>query len=148
VYTIGAFSNTGKSQFSYAYVAHFLKQGKKVGYFSIEVDVGMLLSHIAKSYYGEHYQNIMMGTKKVIRDDFQNLYLYEDVFTVKDIHKITELEKFDVIFIDYIQALHGKGDSATDKFEQIAYGIQRVAIETNCVVFSISQVNNESRGKA
>lgn len=147
-YTIGAFSNTGKSQFSYAYVQHFLKMGKKVGYFSLEVDIGMLLSHVAKSYYAENYTNIMMGNRKVIREDFQNLFLYDDVFTVADIHKITEKEWFDVIFIDYIQALHGKGSSSTEKFEEIALGIQQVGIQTNAVVFSISQVNNESRGKS
>ncbi len=148
VYTIGAFSNTGKSQFSYAYVAHFLRQGKKIWYFSLEVDTGMLLSHVAKSYYKDHYTNIMMGNREVLREDFKNLFLYEDVFTVKDIHKITELEKFDIIFIDYIQALRGAWSSSVEKFEDIALGIQRIGIETQSVVYSISQVNNESRGKS
>lgn len=146
-YTIGAFSNTGKSQFSYAYVQHFLKMGKKVGYFSLEVDIGMLLSHVAKSYYAENYHNIMIGKKQVIKEDFKNLYLYDDVFTVAEIHKITEKEWFDIIFIDYIQALQWKGSSSTEKFEDIALGIQQIGIQTNAVVFSISQVNNESRWK-
>lgn len=146
-YTIGAFSNTGKSQFSYAYVAHFLRQWKKIGYFSLEVDTGMLLSHVAKAFYKDHYTNIMMGNRDVIREDFKNLFLYEDVFTIKDIHKITEMEKFDIIFIDYVQALRWAWSSSVEKFEDIALGIQRIGIETNCVTYAISQVNNESRNK-
>jgi len=146
-YTIWAFSNTGKSQFSYAYVAHFLRQGKKIWYFSLEVDTWMLLSHVAKAFYKDHYTNIMMWSREVIREDFQNLFLYEDVFTIKDIHKITEMEKFDIIFIDYVQALRGAWSSSVEKFEDIALWIQRIWIETNCVTYAISQVNNESRNK-
>lgn len=83
VYTIGAYSNVGKSQFSYEYAQYFMKGGKKVMYFSIEVDTGMLLAYIAKSLYKKDFQDIMSGKLQINKDHFTTLSLYDNVNTLE-----------------------------------------------------------------
>ena len=147
VYTIGWFSNTWKSQFSYEYVNHFVKAGKKVWYFSIEVDTWLLLWYIAKAYYKKHFNSILKWEIKINRDDFKNLYLYDNISTLDWIIKTTEMEKFDIVFIDFIQWFTCPAVSSYEKMSTLAGEIQKMAIRNNCVVFSLSQVNNDSREK-
>lgn len=147
VYTIGGYSNTGKSQFSYEYAQYFLKQWKKVMYFSVEVDTGLLLAYIAKAYYKQNFQDILSGKLVLNKEYFKNLYLYDGISNLDIIIKTIELEKPDVVFLDFVQNLNCPGASEYEKMTKIAVDVQQMAIRNNMVVFSLSQVNNDSRNK-
>lgn len=146
VYTIWAYANTGKSQFSYEFVQDMLKKWKKIGYFSLEVDAGMLLSHVAKAYYKQNYKHILSWEVKVNKKDFANLFIYDNVRKFDAMQKICELEKFDVVFIDYFQAISYPGQWY-EKYDNLAMDIQAMAISTNSSVFILSQVTNDSRNQ-
>jgi predicted ATP-dependent serine protease len=105
VYTIGAYSGHGKSTLSYEYASYFVKQKKKVFYFSVEVDSGLLLSYIARNYYRVSHRNIMNREHKINSNDFENLYLYDNVRDLETISKIVMEERPDYVFIDYAQAV-------------------------------------------
>lgn len=146
VYSIWAYANTGKSQFSYEFVQDMLKKWKRVWYFSLEVDAGMLLSHVAKALYKENYKHILSWEVKVNKKDFANLFIYDNIRKFDQIKKTCELEKFDAVFIDYFQAISYPGQWY-EKYDNLAMDIQAMAIETNTSVFILSQVTNESRNQ-
>lgn len=141
VYTIGAFSNTGKSKFAYSHVPFFLKQGKKVLYLSLEESDIDMFSNIACAYY--NHQLYEQGSLKVKTQDFQNLVCIDSCYTLNDIREVIQLHKPDIVFIDYIQAIYEKG-SQYEKWALVALGVQRMAIENECTIFSLSQLSNTS----
>lgn len=146
VYTIGAYANTGKSQFSYEFAQKLLSQWKKVGYFSLEVDSWMLFSYMVKARYKEDYKSILMGNIWFKRSDFENLYIYDNIRKFDQIRKTIELEKFDVVFIDYLQAISYPW-TWWEKTDNLMFDIQWTAIDNNCTVFLLSQVTNDSKWK-
>lgn len=147
VYTIWWFSNTWKSQFSYEYAQYFLKQWKKVAYFSIEVDTWLLLWYIAKAYYKQKFSDILWWTMEIKKDLFKNLYLYDNINSLDMLSKTIELERPDIVFIDFIQWFECQWNSEYEKMTKLATEIQHLAIKYNIVIFNLSQVNNDSRNK-
>ena len=53
--TINAYSNTGKSKLSYFMTNNFLRQGKKVVYFSLEVMAEKVLLNLLSNWYKKDY---------------------------------------------------------------------------------------------
>lgn len=147
VYTIGAYSGHGKSTLSYEYASYFVKQKKKVLYFSIEVDSGLLLSYIARNFYKVPHKNIMNREHKINPNDFDNLYLYDTVRDLETISKIVMEEKPEYVFIDYAQWVRCEWTWIYEKTTNYAQSIQALAIESNATIFSLSQLNNDSRNK-
>ena len=147
VYTIGAYSGHGKSTLSYEYASYFVQQKKKVFYFSIEVDSWLLLSYIARNFYKTPHQNIMNRSSKINPNDFENLYLYDNVRDLETISKIVTEEKPDYVFIDYAQGVRCEWAWIYEKTTNYAQSIQALAIESNATIFSLSQLNNDSRNK-
>jgi len=145
VYTIGAFSNTWKSQLLYEYASYFLKKDKKVMFISTEVGVWDLLWYIARNFYRTNYKDVMKAKQKLEKTDFKKLSLFEDIKDVQGIRSKYEEYKPDIIIIDFIQAVSWIWGTEYEKMTNLAHEIQILAIEKNITVFSASQVNNESR---
>lgn len=147
VYTIWAYSGHGKSTLSYEYASYFVKQKKKVLYFSIEVDSWLLLSYIARNFYKTSHKSIMNREYKINPNDFDNLYLYDTVRDLETISKIVMEEKPEYVFIDYAQGVRCEWAWIYEKTTNYAQSIQALAIESNATIFSLSQLNNDSRNK-
>lgn len=140
VYTIGAYSNTGKSKLAYHHIWYFLEQWKSVAMISLEVDEGMCFGNIASNRDWIHWSELIKW-KKPIYDNYKDLIIRDDLF---DLNKIVDFIKWcncDIVFIDFVQNIHAKG-SAYERNALIAQTIQRTAIETNTTIYSISQVSN------
>jgi len=144
VYTICAYSNVWKTSFSYPYVVNALKQWKRVRVFSTEEQKDKVFLNIIKSYYNKSIWEYM-NDFNIDMEDFKNLTIYDNLFKLEDILK--ETKKEDVIFIDFIQNLKTKWEWEYEKMTNIAQELQRKAIQDNNIIFSISQVNNDSRNK-
>ncbi len=141
VYTIWAFSNTGKSKFAYSHVPFFLKDWKKVLYISLEESELDIFGNIACAYYNH---NLWAQWSIQIRyQDFENLICIDSCHKLTEIEEVVALHKPDIVFIDYIQAIFEKG-TQYEKNATIALWIQKMAIKNNCTVFSLSQISNES----
>jgi len=141
VYTIGAFSNVGKSKFAYSHVPFFLKQWEKVLYISLEESELDMFWNIACSYYQHSLSD--QWSLKVKVSDFENLICIDNCHTLKEIQDMVALHKPDRVFIDYIQAIFEKWNQY-EKGALVAYWVQKIAIENNCTVFSLSQLSNTS----
>lgn len=145
VYTIWAFSNTWKSQLSYEYASYFLKKWKKVLFISTEVWSGELLGYIARNLYRQPYYSILKWEYDINLDHFSKLHLYDNVHTFKEIEKLAEEIQPDIVFIDFIQSINHDWASEYEKTTNLAIDMQKLAIDKNITIFSLSQVNNASR---
>lgn len=145
VYTIWAFSNTGKSQLAYEYASYFLRKWKKVMFISTEVWIWDLLAFIARNFYRKNYYDILSWREKINIEDFKNLKLYDNVKDFVKIKELVDINKPDYLFIDFIQSIKYVWSSEYEKMSNIAVDMQDLAINKQITIFSLSQVNNESR---
>jgi replicative DNA helicase len=149
VYTVCAYSGVWKSNFTYSYVVDALKRGKKVIFFSLEVQADMLMANLVKASHNITIDDIRKDSFMWEYDVelFENLTIYDDASELTEICSITEQEEPDIIFIDFIQNVKTDWFGETEKLDKIAKRLQELAIRTNSIVFNVSQSNNESKFK-
>lgn len=143
VYTIGAYSNVWKSKFAYWHIAYFLKANKKVLVINLEVDAEHCLMNIIQAVRNLNYKEMM--DYKVSEDDinlFENLIITDNLYKLDDIVEKIESEKADIVFIDFVQNIEGKWMWDYEKNATVAKTIQRTAIKTKSVIYSLSQLSN------
>jgi len=146
VYTIWWFSNLWKSKLSYHYASHFISKWHKVLYFSLEVEKWLVLANIMASFYELDYSDVINNITPD-KDDFENLKIYQNIFNLREIVSIIKEQKADIVFIDFIQNVKADWNSEYERLTNAAQDIQKAAIESWSTIFSLSQVNNESRFK-
>lgn len=103
---LNAYSNVGKSKFSYQIVNQLLDQNAHVIYFSLEVPKNTVIYNLVANKY-------KMPIWDVYRMDFwdidfwelftKNLEIIDDKYNLSDILQYTELRKPDAIIIDFVQ---------------------------------------------
>lgn len=142
VYTIAGYSNTGKSKFSYNYVNHFLNQGKKVIFFSLEVDSGMVLWNLSCNRYEKNFNELQL--EDVVASDFNNLMIYDTCYQIEDIIDVVWEHRPDIVFIDFVQNVQCQWSSEYERMSTIARDIQQLAIQYDTTVFSLSQLSNSA----
>lgn len=147
VYTIVWYSWTGKSNFSYSFVTDWLKKWKKIIFFSLEVQKEMLLNLLLKSYYNISQKEILKDDFFFNMEDFKNLEVYDDIYSLDEMKSIVQSHNPDLVFIDFIQNVDTQWGSEYEKMTKVAQDIQKLAIKTNATIFSVSQANNDSRFK-
>lgn len=150
VMRINAYSNTGKSKLSYFMVNNFLRQNKKVAYFSLEVTPDMVLLNLLANWYKEDFKSIERGKKIIDFSEYyevckNNLDILDPKFSdISDIERFVELNKPDIVCIDYIQNVGLKWSSSEyEKLSSIANRIQLIAISNKCAILDLSQISNE-----
>lgn len=140
VYTIAAYSNVGKSRFSYWYVNHFLKQGKKVLFFSLEVDKWLLLQHLCCNMYDKY--NNELDEDDIKLENFENLYIFDDIYTIDWIEQLIIDFNPDICIIDFVQNIQSSWQSWYEAMAHIARKIQQLAITTDTMIMCLSQLSN------
>ena len=141
VYTIWAFSNTGKSKFAYAHAWWFIKQWYRVMYVSVEESEEDMFGNILATLYELSINRLW--DVKINEKDFENLILSDNAKTIVEIDDLVKLHRPDILFIDYAQWLQAKWWSSYEKQASIALWIQQIAIQNKIIVFSMSQLANE-----
>lgn len=142
VYTIAAYSNVGKSRFSYWYINEFLKQWKKVVIISLEVDKWLLIQHLACNRYNKYSKDLTEDDIDIL--DFQNLLIFDDVYSLYDIEDIISFTKPDFCVIDFVQNIQVPWSTWYEAMATVAKKIQEIAIKTNTCMISLSQLSNET----
>jgi len=139
VYTIWAYSNSWKSKLSYDYVNHFLAQGKKVNYYSLEVDAWMVLLNLfankeKKAFWVNLDSDIYF---------YKNLKIFDDIYDLEDILEHIMEDKPEIVFIDFVQNIQAPWWDY-ERMTKVAVELQQVAIKSNATIFNLSQVANET----
>lgn len=142
---LNAYSNVGKSKFSYQIVNQLLDQNAHVIYFSLEVPKNTVIYNLVANKY-------KMPIWDVYRMDFwdidfwelftKNLEIIDDKYNLSDILQYAELRKPDAIIIDFVQNIQAEWKEY-ERMTNIAVSIQQLAIKNNIAVFDLSQVSNE-----
>ena len=143
VYTIWAYSNVWKSKFAYWHIAYFLRQWKKVLIVNLEVDAPHCFMNILQAVNGMNYKEVM--DYKLTEDDiafYSNLTITDNLYKLDDIVNKIESEKYDIVFIDFVQNIEWKGMWDYEKNATVAKTIQRTAIKTGSTIYSLSQLSN------
>lgn len=140
VYMIAAYSNVWKSRFSYWYVNYFLKQWKKVVFISLEVDKGLLINHLCCNMYNCYKKEL--HNWMIDYFDFQNLYIYDDVYKLSWIEEIIMTIKPDICVIDFVQNIQVDWVWWYEAMSMVARKIQEIAIKSNTTLICLSQLSN------
>jgi hypothetical protein len=141
VYTIGAYSNVGKSKFAYYNAQYFIKKWYKVLFINNEVDEINCLMNIIQAMDNKS-QYDMIKWHKTNEDNYKNLIIRDDIYTIDWIMECIDNVKPDIVFIDFVQNIDWKWKSDYEKNANIAKSVQRTAIKNECVIFSLSQLSN------
>lgn len=142
VYTIAGYSNTGKSRFSYGYVNHMLDMGKKVVFFSLEVDKGLLFQHLCCNRYNCYPKDLTDEMIDIM--DFANLLIYDDTYDLYDIEEFIMWERPDMCVTDFIQNIQVPWQWWYEAMAMVAKKMQEIAIKSNSIMLNLSQISNDT----
>lgn len=148
---LNAYSNVGKSKFSYHVTNQLLQQGAHVIYFSLEVQKKRVVYNmIANKYNKTMYDVYNMEFDDI---DFWELFLkkleiVDDKYTLDEIIWYTEARNPDAIIIDFVQNIQHRGESEYSQLTDIAKKLQQLAIRKNIAIFDLSQVSNSGTNYA
>jgi len=157
---IGADSSTGKTALALQFAMHVAGTGKRVGFFSLETPREPLQNRLMAERQFAGIPLPKSQHKKLTDDDFQRaaeagdrsrkipLQILRRFNTLKDIRAATIQQRYEVIFIDYVQLidLQSKADR-WDIVTQISMGLHRMAQELNVTIVGLSQITPPDKSR-
>jgi replicative DNA helicase len=147
LYTIGAYSNVGKSKLAYFFVQHALKQGKKVMFFSLEVERRVVLRNVASAYLKYTQDEIRANGNCHMALPKDRLIIIDDKYEFRDIAESVKEHKPDMVVLDFVQNLRNGPGNEYEVMTRNAGNLQQLAKEADCCLVCLSQTNNDSRFK-
>jgi replicative DNA helicase len=145
VMRLNAYSNVGKSKFSYQIANKLLEQKAHVLYFSLEVPKRTVIYNMIANKYKMPISDVYK--MKFDDIDFGELFrkkleIIDDKYDLSEIVQYTEMRKPDAIIIDFVQNIRSDGKSEYERMTNTAVTIQQLAIKNNIAVFDLSQISN------
>lgn len=161
---IGARPAVGKSAFVTQITANLAKQGKKVGFYNLEMQERQVYERFIVNISGIGLTRLRRATQFLgdEKQKFDNANNYLESTnnimisttgskTVSEIKAECKHMSYDVIIIDYLQLLKAettyRGNRAAEVGE-ISRAIKSMAMELNVPVVALSQLNRLSEGKS
>lgn len=147
---ISAYSNTGKSKFTYQLFNTLLNQWCKIIYFSLEVDAIEILEQIFQSRFWLKTEELIKqkGFENINLDElfwkWEQLHIIDDKYNLDDIINYTEYVKPDVVILDFVQNIEVPW--ATTEYQamtKVALKLQQMAKQNNLALMDISQISND-----
>lgn len=145
---IGGRPGSGKTTFALNMAFKMACQGKKVGFFSLEMAEPELMDKLVKaatglSEYTESDVQSVIETKRYI--DGLKLKIYDNPrLKINDIYSICKLEKdFDCVFIDHLAILQSEKrySSQYERVTDLSGRLKVMAKELNIPVVALAQLN-------
>lgn len=154
---IGARPSMGKTALALNIAAHIAKT-KNVLFLSQEMSSGELMDRLCAFLGKVELPAILSGRLtneqwagfSVATEQIEKMHLFIDDqggLTISDVRSkarlIKQREGLDVLFVDYLQLMVGKGTNRNAEIEEISRGLKNLAKELNIVVVCLSQLNRE-----
>lgn len=150
---IGGSTGAGKSYMAIHLANQAAAAGFKTGYFSLEISNELVVarmigqrgslksSHILYGMVDEGDRQYLLAQSEVmgLGDLFE---VYDDVYDLAAIDKLIRENKFDVIFIDFIQNIQGSRPDEYERLSYISLHLQKLAKATNSCIVVLSQLSN------
>lgn len=150
--TIGARPSTGKT--TYAINIATYGPSSKVLFISIEMTARMIYDRIISNKANVKYNQSVLhlvdfDIAKEIVERYPNLMIVDDVSDIEQIEQLIYGEKWDLVFIDYIQIVTSQR-RFSDNRQRIDYISQRLkaaAKKTTSCIISLSQITRGGKDK-
>lgn len=156
---LGGRPSAGKTALSIAFALHMAKS-YRVGFFSLETGkrkfFDRLVSHLAKidmakikhSELGEEdYESVAILGKRVANNQLE--FIEAAGFTVEDIRAIALSQRYDIIFLDYVQLIRPTGGgNRTEAVSGISMGLHEFSQSTGTMVVGLSQLSRPEKAQA
>jgi predicted ATP-dependent serine protease len=147
MYTIGAYSNVGKSKLAYYIMVDALKKGKKCLFISLEVEKRVVLRNLASAYLNKTQNEIRKDGNCHMVMPRDNVKIIDDKYVFNDVASAIRDFKPDYVFLDFVQNLRNGTGSEYEIMTRNAGMLQQLAKSEDITLFLVSQTNNDSRFK-
>lgn len=156
---IGAESSTGKTALALQFAVHLAKSGKRVGFFSLETPEEPLQDRVMSQYQMAGIPMPVSKRKKLSDENLQKAMLAGiassemkgdfilTASTLEDIRAITMQNRYEAIFVDYVQLVDTDGKDRTESVCNTSIGLHRMAQQLGVTVFGLSQVTKPEKGR-
>ena len=160
---LGARPSVGKSALAMQWAESFAKQGKRVGYYNLEMQERSCFERFVASKSGLEITRIRKATKfnndeeerysyavnELLKQE--NIMLFTGAKSVADIRKDQREHKFDILIIDYLQLLsvdnRYQGNRAAEVGE-LSRNLKMLATYFDIPVLCLSQLNRGSEARS
>lgn len=163
ILVIGARPSVGKSALVVQIATNIVRQGKKVGFFNMEMNnkqiyerflahvSGLSLERIRRAIkYNEGEQEKFDKGNKQLIEDFKGIDIVTGSKSVSDIRTECKNKEYDVIIIDYLQLIIPDSTYRGNRFAEvgdISRKLKALAIEMKMPIIALSQLNRVSESK-
>ena len=152
---LGGYPSDGKSALALQ-MAYHMSSTKRVGFFSFETSDRKLFDRMMASVARIPMDRIKINdlsdkdwedAAKVSGEiSARNLeYIPASGMTVSDIQAISYAQRYDVIFVDYLQLVNGRGKDRFSVVTDISIGLHTMAQSTGIAVIALAQLSRPER---
>lgn len=159
---IGGAPSSGKTLLASQFAYHMALRGLHVGIFSLETSGRKLYDRLmsqaanvpfeAIKRYAIRQQDLeAVENLKSVADKIRYDVIDASGFSVADVQSVALAERYDVIFVDYLQLLQAKGMSRVEDVTNISIALHTMARRTGITVVALSQLSRPdktARGRA
>ena len=147
--------SAGKTAFSVSLAINFAIQGYKVAYFSLETSMEQIFARATAIYSGAKFGNILrhdlseedmvkVGKAQDFLHDLPITVIESSTATVESVKRIALELKAEIIIIDYVGLLKGKGDGIYELYTGLSLDLHTLAQSEKITVVALAQKNRES----
>lgn len=153
---LGAQQATGKSMFAMQFALNMARQGKSILFVSLEMPEEQVLRRVWANLRNVSYAKLMQRARDEqlmvsidgLRSTIENMQielLCEGGVSVQDIEKRVAKKHYDVVVVDYVQLLRGKGKSRYEEVTGISNGLKSLAMKYDTAVLGLAQLSKEGQ---
>ena len=155
---IAARPAVGKSAYTLQAIRKFGREGKRVGYFNLEMaekqiyeravasasGIDMTRIRLATNFLNDEKEKFIYGNE-LLRAE-KNVFIISDKHTINEIRNVQKKAKYDIIVIDYLQLIqsNSKRNSRVAEVGDISRGLKAIAKDFHIPVIALSQLNRVS----
>ncbi len=153
---VGGRPSAGKTDFTLQMMLH-MAQKHKIGYFSLETSKEKIFDRLISNYTWTSFTKIK--TNQLEDTDWDNIAASYDTFhklgfeivpaagwTVEQIKSYSEIAGYEIIFVDYLTLIKGKGKDNVEKTTNISKDLHILAQQNNITVVALSQLSRAGNG--
>ena len=154
---LGGYPSDGKSALALQ-TAYHMAAKKRVGFFSLETNdrklFDRLISHAAgipmdklktNSLANHHWDSAAKQSSGIIARNLE--FISAAGMTVADIQAVTYAQRYDVIFVDYLQLISGRGKDRFSIVTDISISLHTMAQSTGVAIVALAQLSRPEKRK-
>lgn len=162
VVVLAARPAVGKSALSLQIIEHNANQGKKVGYFNLEMQENQVYERMAAKASGIEMARIRNATRFLNDEEhkftegneklsqWNNVFVRSGSATVSDLRMAVKNGHYDLVVVDYLQLLKPNKSRGANRYAEvgdISRGVKAIAMDCDVPIIALSQLNRASEGK-